>query len=153
MTKKMMFTRICVVAMVAMMLFSVAAITASANNHKDTDYSYSLTGGDHYKTSFCIKEDNSSCYMYCKKSTGTYDACVYTGPKLGGCAIDASGGYHYRFKQGQKRFMYNYVNEMGYEVCAIFATTYNNGTVASGVWSPDSVWEAGVISASDYIKE
>lgn len=152
MTKSKLLTRICTAAMSLMMLVSVTAITASAKNYKDTTYSYSLDNVEQSSTEFRKKEDNSSCYMYCKQSNGTYDAYVITGPEEGGCIIDISNGHHYRFQQGTKRYMFNYVNEGGYTICAIAAYTSTNGLVASGLWSPDSVWQSSVLPGTDYIK-
>lgn len=151
MTKTNKLTKICIVAMVFMMLASIAAMSVSAVNNTDTKFSYQLTGGDNFKTEFREKEDDSSVYMKCTSATGSYEARVYSGIP-NSCAVDVSNGYHYHFVQGNARYMYNYVIEWGYDAAAVFATTHNNGTIASGVWSPDSVWEAGVISASDYIK-
>lgn len=150
MTKINTITRACIIVMAIMMIASTLAITASASV-KDTSFSYSLTGGDNYKTAFREKENNSSCYMKCSSATGGYQARVYSGPR-NACAVDCSGGYYYYFVQGNARFMYNLVIERGYDIAAIFATTYNNGTIASGVWSPDSVPQAGVLPGSDYLK-
>ncbi len=151
MTKTNKIVKMCVFAMLLTMIISIVSINVGAKNNIDSPFSYELTGGDNFKTPFRDKEDDSSVYMKCINATGSYEARVYSGPR-NACAVDVSFGYHYHFVQGNARFMYNYAYECGYDIAAVFATTYNNGTVASGVWSPDSVWEAGVLPASDFIK-
>jgi hypothetical protein len=47
--------------------------------------------------------------------------------------------------------MFNEVKERGFPMCQIFAEPNLSGTTASGKWSPDSVYESGVLPATDYI--
>ncbi len=93
-------------------------------------------------------------YMYCKSITSGKDYVAYalgSNSSTGASYNVCSGGYKYRFVSGDKRFMYNYVNEGGFRYAAIRATGGFTG-YANGLWSPDSVADSGVKPASDYIK-
>lgn len=100
------------------------------------------------------KDDDSSMFMWYSSAGPTYyeaKAIGYSNPSQYVWS-DCSGGYHYRFYHGQKRFMYNYVRENGYSAAGIYGYNQSSAGTAGGYWSPDSVYEAGVISASDYLK-
>ena len=107
------------------------------------------------------KENDSSVYMnYVSGNPGNlkFDAHVvgynyYYFEK--DCSYDPTStsqfSYKYRFSQGDRRLMYNYVRENGYTHAGVRAVGHGKGT-ATGVWSPDSVYEPGLIPESDYIK-
>ena len=100
------------------------------------------------------KDNDSSVYMwYSSGSPHSYDAKViaFTNPNAYEWT-DCSGGYHYRFYRGQKRFMYNYVKENGHSTAGVYGYHQSSAGTASGYWSPDSVYESGVLPASDYLK-
>lgn len=144
------FIKICTILMALTVILSASSLIVLASN-VDTAFSYNLNGGDNFKTEARYKENSTSVYMNCQTSTGSYVAGVYGGDSEA-CSYDCSNGYYYYFNQGYARFMYNKVYEWGYEMAAVYAVTTNNGTVASGLWSPDSVPQSGVLPASDYIQ-
>lgn len=122
----------------------------SAGNTQDTDFSYVLNAGDQYKTEARQKLDYSSSYMNCMICSGNYVAAVWGG-YVDATAYNCSQGYRYYFATNYKRFMFNEVKERGFPMCQIFAEPNLSGTTASGKWSPDSVYESGVLPATDYI--
>lgn len=135
-------------------MMAVAAICISmmggivkAGDVNDTKYNYYFNVNDGHKTNFREKEDATSSYMYCKSASSSYTAKVYGGhPEAD--AYDCSMGYRYYFETGYKRFLYNNVNESGFEEAAIFGSGSGN---ASGLWSPDSVYQSGVRPGTDHL--
>ena len=113
----------------------------------DTSWSYNFNYLDGYKTDFRNKDNYSSSYMNCQSASGTYIGKVFGGHPESE-AYDCSMNCSYYFEEGYKRFMYNDVKESGFEEAAIFGS--GSGT-ASGLWSPDSVYQSGVRPASDHL--
>lgn len=152
MTKTKKFAKIISVCVIVATLLSCAAIFAFATDNVDKPFTFYFTSYSGI-TNARRKTDYSSCYMSYTSGSLTYIASA-----LGQhyeeevSATDCSHGYRYRFTAAhEKRFMYNYALEDGYPWICIGATTVGSGT-SSGVWSPDSVYQAGVLPASDYIK-
>lgn len=140
----------------------VMAANSSPISNVDRSFDFYFSG---YNSSDCTghqpKENDSSVYMNyvsCSPENLTFDAHVvgYTNYYVEkDCSFDKNSpsrfSYKYRFNRGNRRFMYNYVLENGYHNAGIRAVAYGKGT-ATGVWSPDSIPEAGVLPESDYIK-
>lgn len=161
---KKLNTKITTIVLATMFSIGVASKAVSASSavpasNVDRAYSFYFSGEGAVKdTGHQPKEDDSSLYM---NYSGNGPA--YTAKALGytyyyfvkDCSYDPADGrqfsYQYTFYPGQKRYMYNYVKENGYNHAGIRATSSGAGT-AAGVWSPDSVPEAGVLPASDYIR-
>lgn len=53
---------------------------------------------------------------------------------------------------GNERFIMNFVNERGYDTGYIQSECEEIGT-ARGVWSPDSVYQIGVLDKYNYFQE
>lgn len=156
MTKTNSFTKIVLVVMSIMMLMSVMVVFSSATNI-DSDFAFSFNG--YMDDTGLRKKDNDSClYMYCQTANTPYMASArgayneYSTDYYD-CSFDWDDDtpqvFTYTFTSGVKRFMYNYVIENGFDYAAISASTSSNG-YASGLWSPDSVSESGVLPPSDY---
>ncbi len=143
--------------MVFLMLTSIFAVVAFADNY-DTDFEFMLAGNQN-KTHIRPKDNSSSMYMYCTYTSTPYIASAWGVDDIAYNAHNCSYDYDvpgdvqrtYLFVSGNKRFMYNYVVENGYDLCFIKGDTSVLGT-ARGVWSPDSVYQSGIISADDYIR-
>ncbi len=142
-----------------MMVLSIGFTSISASNI-DRGYTYHFTTSNNLVqvTTKQPKENDTSLYMYYVSGGPTYvaHAAGYTTiSTYKDCSYDknsaAQFSYKYEFKPGQRRYMYNYVRENGYSYAGVYARAYTAGS-ASGVWSPDSVYESGVISANNYIK-
>ena len=160
-TKSNRFAKFLCILMVASMLLACAAIFVSADN-TDTSYTYSFNTNSR-STLGRYKEDDSCCYM--KYETGSI---AYTARAHGktsatdSISYDRSGGFVYRFTSAHEaRFMYNYVwekahvaGQIAYPICEYISINGSaNGTgTATGVWSPDSVNQAGVLPPSDYMQ-
>lgn len=144
-------------AMAAMTIATIGLTTKINASTQDRPYNFHFIGGSAV-TDRQIKEDSSSIYMHFMLGTATAYEAHAVGWKYGqlletDCSSDpANPGvhYHYAFEKGQKRFMYNYVKERNCPLAGVRAEGIS-GQSASGVWSPDSVYEAGVIPATDYI--
>lgn len=161
---KKLNTKITTIVLAVMFSIGVASKAVSASSavpasNVDRAYSFYFSEYGAVKdTGHQPKEDDSSLYMFYSGN-----GPVYTAKALGynnfyvakDCSYDPADrtkySYQYRFNPGQKRYMYNYVKENGYHYAGIRATSLGAGT-AAGVWSPDSVPEAGVLPASDYIR-
>ena len=161
---KKLNTKITTIVLATMFSIGVASKAVSASSavpasNVDRAYSFYFSEEGAVKdTGHQPKEDDSSLYM---NYSGNGPA--YTAKALGytyyyfvkDCSYDPADtgqfSYQYRFEPGQSRFMYNYVKENGYNHAGIRATSSGAGT-AAGDWSPDSVPEAGVLPASDYIR-
>ncbi len=132
---------------VTIICINLMSVIANAGNISDKGYIYNFNIYDSHKTGFRDKVDATSCYMNCQSASSSYTAKVYGGhPEAD--AYDCSMGYVYYFEEGYKRFLYNSVHESGYEEAAIFGS--GSGT-ASGLWSPDSVYQSGVRPGSDHL--
>lgn len=144
-------------AMAAMAIATIGLTTNINASTQDRPYTFHFIGGSAV-TDRQIKEDDSSLYMYFQLGTATKYEAHAVGWKYGqvfetDCSSDpANPGvhYHYGFIKGQERFMFNYVKERNCPLAGVRADGIS-GQSASGVWSPDSKYEAGVIPATDYI--
>lgn len=147
---------------VGMLIIGLGVQFPQARDNTDKPYSYTFTSSDYrsYQQTSGRRKYNDSC-LYMNYQSGNV---AYTAYALGGyssssatvpCQTNPSTGqsYYYIFYPGYKRFMYNYVMEKGKTYAAINAYTTNAGGNASGVWSPDSVYEDGVATPDDYIRE
>ena len=144
--------------MLSAVLFSLSCCMFLCNTNADTyDRAFTFRFTDKYEgrqTGPQTKDNDSSLYMWYASAGPTYydaKAIGYTNPSQYEWT-DCSGGYHYRFYHGQRRFMYNYIKENGYSAAGIYGFNQSSEGTASGYWSPDSVDEAGVLPASDYLK-
>ncbi len=149
--KKTFFSKVLILSMLSMIIISTFIVTVSASS-VDSAFNYTLNGQDNYKTSHREKQNNSCVYMYCKTITGptnTYTTKIYGGPRNAG-TFDCSWGYTYRFYKGYQRFMYNSVYEKGYALAAVYANERTSNIVVTGVWSPDSVPQSGVLPPTDH---
>ena len=144
-------------AMAAMAIATIGLSTKINASNQDRPYEFHFIGGAAV-TDRQVKEDDTSLYMHFMLGTATEYEAHAVGWKYGqvfetDCSSDPATPkkhYHYKFEKGQKRFMYNYVRERNCPLAGVRAEGIS-GQSASGVWSPDSVYEAGVIPASDYI--
>ncbi len=147
--------------MVVSMLATCTAIFVSAVDNTDTPYTFSFNTNAKY-TVGRLKTDDSSCYMKYSSGSISYTAKAYGKTTVNTSThYDRSGGFVYRFTSAhQARFMYNYVYEKSHGSTAVYpiapyisiqGAATGSGT-AAGLWSPDSVYEAGVLPPSDYMK-
>ncbi len=124
------------------LMFSVGIVSVSANNHQDTNFTYSFSySGQQNRTSYRDKTDDTSAYMLCTGGSGRYTAWV-VGKNEYGSEVNMSGGSYYGFASGQSHYMSNYVYENygGQSNCvAAIRGQSIDGNTAFGVWSPDSV--------------
>ena len=161
---KKLNTKITTIVLATMFSIGVASKAVSASSTvpaSNVDRAFSFyfpTYGSVKDTGHQPKENDSSLYMYYSGNGPSYiaKALGYTNFYFAkDCSYDpndlAKFSYQYRFDPGTRRFMYNFVKENGYHYAGIRATSLGEGT-ASGVWSPDSVSEAGVLPESDYIR-
>jgi len=86
--------------------------------------------------------------MKCNSTSSNYQTRILGGLSSASCAYDCSYGYRYTFTTGTARFMYSNVYENGYSYAVVQCVT--SGITASGVWSPDSVPQSGVLPPSDH---
>lgn len=135
----------------AIMLFaSVFALTASANNHTDTEFTFRFTNGGNWVTNFREKQDTSNCYMYCNSTTNsTYyftarvEGSFYSGMPSVSNRWDASHGYRYTIRVGTETTgIRNWVKD-DYPNTRVYAAIVGMPSTSSafttgGVWSPDN---------------
>lgn len=161
---KKLNTKITTIVLAAMFSIGVASKAVSASSAvpaSNVDRAFSFyfpTYGSVKDTGHQPKENDSSLYMFYSGNGPDYTAKAlgYTNFYVAkDCSYDPADrtkySYQYRFYPQCQRFMYNYVKENGYHYAGIRATSLGAGT-ASGVWSPDSVYQAGVLPESDYIR-
>ncbi len=150
-TEKIIVKKTIALMFTVMFLVSMILVVYAANNI-DTAYNYSFSNNSAI-TVARAKTDSSSCYMNYNSGSISYTAQALGMPQEEGpVADDVSAGYHYSFTLAhERRFMYNYAYEWGYPYLCIGASCSTNG-VASGLWSPDSVYEYGVLPESDFIQ-
>lgn len=132
-----------IVALCAIGMITIGGVgTTFANNHDNTGFSFSFHGlNEPHYTLGRKKTDKSGCFMKCTSISDDshYHAKVVANIE-GGRHVDVSRGHVYKFVEGRKRTMTNYVYEDGYRAAAIeaHAGPHPFKTVnASGVWSPD----------------
>ena len=117
-------------------------IPVSASNYKDTvfDFYFKTAAGGTTKTELREKQDDSSAYMKCEKTTFPYTALVIASQSVDDYAFDVSDGHTYTFDNGTVYKMINYVYENNFKYAAIAAKrVYSYNYAANGLWSPDSV--------------
>lgn len=143
----MKIKKLIVIMMLLTSIISSFAISASAKNNKDVEFSYSLPNEGYYKVygEGHRKEDASGSYVfsnYTNPSGGTYYSIH------GGYTESIEGGYRNCTKNdsaiiyaGQKRRIRQYVYEWGYPYAFIglAPSSGQSGLTISGKWSPDSV--------------
>lgn len=144
-------------AMAAMAIATIGLSTKINASNQNRPFNFHFVGGTAV-TDRQVKEDFSSIFMHFMLGTASGYEAHAVGWKYGqlfetDCSSDpANPGvhYHYDFVKGQQRFMFNYVKERNCPLAGVRADGIS-GQSASGEWSPDSVYEAGVIPATDYI--
>jgi len=117
-------------------------VPVSASNYQDTVFEFyfktALKGST--TTELREKQDDSSAYMKCEKTTFLYTALVLASQSVYDEYYNASGGHIYTFDTGTVYKMINYVYENNYKYAAIYAKrVYSYNYSANGVWSPDSI--------------
>ncbi|MFR2836350.1 MAG: DUF2712 domain-containing protein [[Clostridium] nexile] len=121
--------------MAATMVTSMGAMTANANNHSDSPFTFNFSNSS-VRTGARSKTDATSSYMKCKSAGASYTAHVYG--LRNGTVQDCSMGRTYQFTGGTTRYMINNVYESGLRASGIYGTrNYGYSYTASGVWSPD----------------
>lgn len=149
----------CIAFMMSVMLAVIFTCNIVSASTMDRSYSFYFSSYNQVKdTGHQPKENSSSLYMNYSGNGPSYIGYALGYTNFYGardCSYDPSDpakySYKYRFSPGNRRFMYNYVKENGYNYAGVRATSLGTGT-AAGVWSPDSVYEAGVLPESDYIR-
>lgn len=117
-------------------------VPVSASNYKDTifDFYFKTAAGGTTSTELREKQDDSSAYMKCEKTSHPYTAFVVAAQSVFDEYYDASGEHKYTFDTGTVYKMINYVYEHNYKYAAIYAKRiYSYNYAANGLWSPDSV--------------
>ncbi len=150
--------KILTIVMSVLMLVSMFVVDIYAENDIN-DFVFFLAGTVN-KTGIRTKNNDSSMYMYCTSTTTPYIASAWGVDGSNYTEHDCSYEYGvagdmqrtYLFISGNRRFMYNYVIENGYDMCFIKGDTSVSGT-AYGFWNPDGVFQSNVISANDYIRK
>lgn len=147
---------------IMMLAFGLTVTFVHAGDNTDKPYTYEFTSSAYHsyqRTEGRRKYDDSSLYMHYQSGNIAYTAYAIGGyssnTAYNSCHKDPSTGktYAYIFYPGYKRYMYNYVQENGYTYAAIQAYTTRAGGTAKGVWSPDSVYEDGVATPDDYLRD
>ena len=151
------------ILMVMSMFIACASIFVSADN-ADTGFDLYFNTDANY-TDARYKTDSTSCYMNYETGNITYTAFACgkeTDSEFDSSLYDRSGGFVYRFTSAhEKRFMYNYVWEKAHDPaqmvypiapCISISASANGYGTASGKWSPDSIYQAGVLPPSDYMQ-
>ncbi len=159
--------RVATALCVAMLVSIIGAHTGwhvQAANNTDTLFGYFFTTSVQYIPGR-EKSDYTSVYMHYQNGTPSYTAKVCW--QVGGNAPmpsneDATSGTpFYQFTSlHQKRFMYNMVYENHHAYAAaqhqvLYAgvkgtcSTYNG--VVQGYWSPDSIYQSGVLPGTDHL--
>lgn len=126
-------------ALCAMMVMSQFGMVASANNYKDTSFSYTYNGdGSDLITSARAKKDSSASYVNNNGSkTTTMTVAVGAVDSKGGCRGSRSS--YYVVNKGNRKYMPNKVYQNGYrKACLLMGTTNGKKHNLSGVWSPDN---------------
>ena len=115
-----------------------------ADNHHDSSFNFTFSGGFADRTEFRGKTNNTSVYMKTTSVEKQFVAhvvgsakCIYDPYDMG---IDCSHGYTYTVSAPCVYRMYNWVHENSLNYAAIYAApSYNILSDAHGVWSPDSI--------------
>lgn len=140
-------------------MISLGAISVSANNCKDTDKTYLVSGyGYRWTESARKKEDYSSSYQKCISCTRTYQSWVYGSNQS--VIENTDKNYHdssilkryltnpktgkrtpvYTFNKGTTWYMINYVKENKLKYAGMMFMTGDIEHCKAHIrWSPDSV--------------
>lgn len=132
-----------------MMVVSMCTTPALAANTVDTDMNIPYMGGS---TEMRSKQDASSIYVWPQDSDGTtFLVNVYGTNYVGTGDYECNDGRGGRILQkGVRYFLYNDVYEKGYDAAflEVMGTHGSYFNYLHGPWSPDSVWENGVVPMS-----
>lgn len=151
MKKNGIVSKILIVVMTVMMLASAFTIVSSASS-TDRDFELVFYGNGTDYTGYASKDNGTDVYMKCE-STRAGCAAWVKGSNYSYGYLDCSDGKHYYFTSNVARFMYS--NVYGRYLFARIdgSCSYTSSdSIASGAWSPDSVYENGVLPSYDYMK-
>ena len=112
-----------------------------AGNYQDTSFSFNRFAGI---TDSREKMDSSSVYLDLSNAEPKGEVVRVYIIDSGADIIRSNGGDFFRCELGKKYFLYNTVKENGGSYCRIYITGHPNGI--SGKWSPDSIYQSGVIT-------
>lgn len=113
---------------------SLGTVSATANNHKDTTFSFNFDYVNQMRyTESREKQDSSS--MYAKNSRG---AGFYAHAFAPGYIDKTNVRTPYAQPGGAAVFIYNNIYEDGYRAAILGARSTSSGS-CNGLWSPDSV--------------
>ena len=129
-----------IILLTILMMFYTVPVSAS--NYKDTvfEFYFKTAAGGTTSTELREKQDDSSAYMKCEKTTFPYIAKVAGTQSVFDYYYDVSDGHQYTFDSGTVYKMINYVYENNYKYAVIYAKrVYSYNYAANGLWSPDSV--------------
>lgn len=137
-----------VAAVIAMCCFATPAFADDLgiepyNNHGDTGWSAYLTNGNSIATTpYRQKQDASSGYIKLQTINGNRQVWAWMELRNGGTCRSSV----VTLAEGNAKYVSNYAYEdNGYKPIQVVmkiqpaSKTYSGATVASGVWSPDSV--------------
>lgn len=148
-------SRIVSALLVVMLVASLGTIAVSANNHQDTNFTFSFNASSPLSwTEVREKQDDSSMYAYITTMDGAYYVTCY-GAKAselrtyGGSGntlpsyLTSTARYdtdYVRFTYaGESHYISNWVYESGGRRAALIGKTTASYHNVRGVWSPDSV--------------
>ena len=121
------------------------AMTVSAANTSDAYYGKTGVKDSSSFTTSKRDKDNDS-YVYVKLTTGSKAKYQVYGDGFMMFNADCTMGGVKTLKNGQKCFISNSVIENGYDECYLKVTNQSGKkSTIDGYWSPDSVYESGVI--------
>ncbi len=148
--------KIIAISMLGVLFFLNGIIYSSAST-VEYKFIFSFDENGAQKTNLALKEDDSPLYMYCENSTVPFIASAIGGDEMGwtyDCSYEWESSeiknYSYLFSNGQKRYIYGFVIQNGFEYGGIKAAISVSGT-AEGFWSVDSICDVGIISPNEYL--
>ena len=136
---KKYISKVIILLTILMMFYTVPV---SASNYKDTvfEFYFKTALGGSTTTDLREKQDDSSAYMKCEKTTFPYTALVVASQSVYDVHYNVSDGHIYTFDSGTVHKMINYVYENNFKYAAIYAKrVYSYNYSANGLWSPDSI--------------
>ena len=136
---KKYISKVIILLTILMMFYTVPV---SASNYKDTvfEFYFKTALGGSTTTDLREKQDDSSVYMKCEKTTFPYTALVVASQSVYDEHYNESDGHIYTFDSGTVHKMINYVYENNFKYAAIYAKrVYSYNYSANGLWSPDSI--------------
>lgn len=137
---KNMSKKVGTVICILTLAMSMGTSVVSANNHKDTEFAFDFNGigNKEQYTESRDKQDDSSMYINVIYAGGSFsvEAFGWSGSKR---QYNKNAPY-YVVKQGDARYITNYVYEDGYRQGGLHGwRDYWDGFTARGLWSPDSI--------------